>query len=256
MFDWLTADTVRLLWQGLLLTLGMTLFTTVCSLVIGIGWGAGRLYSRPVLQKVFIIFIEVHRNIPALVLIIFWAFAIPNLFPLEVRRTIFFNNGLWRFLSDLTGLSLPYYGAAAAFALILNTSGYLAELFRAGVGTISADSIDAARTLGCTRRQTFWRLLLPDGFRAAFPAISTRLIHNMKNTSLVAFVSVPVFFQEIQTAITKTFRAVEFLLLATVVYLILGWLVGMLLRWIEVRIVIGAEKHTLPYQSRFISGHD
>lgn len=236
MFPWLPLNTVYLLWQGLLLTIVLTLLTSLFSLIVGISWGTGRHFSKGWEKGIFITLIEIHRNIPALVLIIFWAFAVPNLFPAELRRTIFFNNSFWSFLSDVTGLSLPYYAVAAAFALTLNTSAYLAELFRAGVGTIPREVVDVARTLGSTQRDVFWKIMLPDGVRAAFPAISTRLIHNMKNTSLIAFVSVPVFFQGIQSVITKTFRAMEFLLLATVVYLILGWLVGRLLKGIEKRL--------------------
>ena len=67
-----------------------------------------------------------------------------------------------------------------------------------------------------------WGMLLPQGLRAAFPAITTRLIHNMKNTALVAFVAVPDLFHATQATITRTFRATEFLLLAAGLYLLLS----------------------------------
>jgi len=233
---WLTDETARLLWQGLTLTIILTIITSMLSLVVGIGVGTLRLSRRSIWRWLAAAHVDLYRNIPALVLIVFWAFALPNLFPPEIRRALFFDNGLMDWLSGQTHLSIPYYALAAALALTLNTSAYLAELFRAGVGTIAKEHLDAARTLGASPRVTFIRILLPQGLRAAFPAISTRLIHNMKNTALAAFVSVPEFFHSIDTAITRSFRALEFLLLAAAVYLVLSFLFASFLGWLEGRL--------------------
>lgn len=233
MSGWLTGETIDLLARGVGYTVMLTAITSVLSLAIGILMGTFRLSSSEPLRTLGTVYVEIHRNIPALVLIIFWAFAVPNLFPPEARAAIFFNNPLMEGLSDLTGLPLAYYGLAVILALTLNTSAYLAELFRAGVGTIASEHTEAARSLGASAGVVYWKIVLPQGVRAAFPAISTRLIHNMKNTSLAAFVSVPELFQGTQTAITRTFRAVELLLLAAVIYLTLSVLFSALLRWIE-----------------------
>lgn len=233
MSEWLTSDTVGLLAQGLLLTLGLTAATSVMALAAGILAGAMRLSGRRSWRRAASVYVEIHRNVPALVLIIFWAFAVPNLFPQPTRQALFFDNAAMDWLSQLTGLPLPYYLLAAALALTLNTGAYVAELFRAGVGTIRQQQLDAAHTLGASQRTVFWRLVLPQGVRAAFPAISTRLIHNMKNTALASFVAVPEFFQAAQRAITETFRAVEFLTLATLVYLALSFTYAALLRAVE-----------------------
>ena len=108
-----------------------------------------------------VLHVELHRNMPALVLMIIWAFALPNLFPAELRRSLFFDNAFLHWLSSWSGLSLPYYTLAAGVALVLNTSAYLAELFRAGVGAIPQQHVDAASTLGASRLKLFWRVLLP-----------------------------------------------------------------------------------------------
>jgi ABC-type amino acid transport system permease subunit len=194
-----------------------------------------RLSTRPIVRRLGAIYIDLFRNIPALVLIIFFAFALPNLIPLEARRHFFFDNAFTQWGQTLTGLSLPYYMLAAIVALTLNTSAYLAELFRAGTRTIPLEYVDAARSLGATPAAVFWQILLPQGFRAAFPAITTRLIHNMKNTALVAFVAVPDFFHATQTAIARTFRATEILILAAIMYLLLSIAFAAFLRWVEGR---------------------
>ncbi len=234
--SWLTPEVMALLAGGLALTVLLTAVTSLSSLMSGILVGAMRLSGRPFIRRFAGIHVDIFRNIPALVLIIFFAFALPNLFPPSLRQRLFFDNMLAAWGQGITGLSLPYYALAAAIALSLNSSAYLAELFRAGVGAIPQEIVDAARSLGATQTVVFWRILLPQGVRAAFPAIATRLIHNMKNTALASFVAVPEFFQATQASITRTFRAVEFLLMAAVVYLLLSVAFAALLRQIERRL--------------------
>ena len=233
MTDWLTPETRELLAQGLMVTVVLTLITSMASFVIGVAVGTLRLTDNRVLRHLAGAFIEVFRNIPALIQIIFWAFAFPSVFSADLRRAIFFDNFLVDGLGALTGLSVPYYGLAACLGLILNTSAHLAELFRAGVGTLPREHIDAARSLGAGRRAVFWSILLPDGVRAAFPAMTTRLIHNMKNTALVSFVAVPDLFHAVQASITETFRATELLTLAAIMYLILAIAMSGALRQID-----------------------
>lgn len=222
MMGWLSPEIISLLARGLFFTLLLTAVTTVTSLVVGIAIGTMRLSAKTWVRRLAGVYIELYRNIPALVLILFFAFALPNIFSPEVRERLFFDNLFVQWGRDFTGLALPYYLLAAIVALTLNTSAYLAELFRAGVGTIPREYVDAARSLGAPISAVFWGMLLPQGLQAAFPAITTRLIHNMKNTALVAFVAVPDLFHATQATITRTFRATEFLLLAAGLYLLLS----------------------------------
>ncbi len=232
-FNWLNDEIIKLMMSGIMLTIGLTGVTSLLSILLGVWVGTLKLIQRPVLRQLAAIYIEIHRNIPALVLIIFWAFAFPNIFPLEIRQILFFNNSIIDKISNWTGLSVPYYTLAVGFALTMNTSAYLAELFRAGVGTIQQEHIDASRTLGASKSILFRQIIIPQGLRAAFPAISTRLIHNMKNTALAAFVATPEFFHSIQSSISRSFRAVELLILAAVIYIGLSLTFSSLLRWIE-----------------------
>jgi len=234
--NWLSSEVIQLLARGLVYTLLLTAVTTILSLLVGIFVGSLRISGRPALAKAAGIYVEIFRNIPALVLIIFFAFAVPNLFTPEVRQAFFFNNVLAEWAGSVTGLSLPYYALAAILALTLNSSAYLAELFRAGVGTIPQQIVDAARSLGGTKTAVFMGILLPQGILAAYPAIATRLIHNMKNTALASFVAVPEFFHATQATITRTFFATQFLLLAAVMYLLLSATFAALLRQIESRL--------------------
>lgn len=220
--DWPTADRAAELGSGVLLTIVITVATSLVALPLGIVVGTIRATVTGPLRALATGYVEVFRNVPALIQIIFWAFAFPNIFSSSARQQLFFDNAVVDALKVITGLPIPYYLLAACFGLVLNTSGHLAELFRSGVASIPTQRVDGARTLGANRRQTFVSVLLPDGLRAAFPAISTRLIHNMKNTALVSFASIPDLFHQSQSAIEETFRASEFLALAALVYLALS----------------------------------
>ena len=210
--------------------------TSLTSLAVGVTAGALRLAGNRLARGIAVAFVEVFRNVPALIQIIFWAFAVPGMFPQGLRTQLFFDNALMRSLEAVTGLSLPYYAIAACVGLTLNTGAHLAELFRAGVGTLPRQQVDAARLLGAGTMNVFWMVILPGGIRGAFPAMTTRLIHNLKNTALASFVAVPELFQAVQGSITRTFRAVELLTLAAVMYLLLSIAMAALLRNVDVRL--------------------
>lgn len=230
---WLSNETILLLAQGLIITIWLTTITSILAISIGVMVGILKLSNRKIDRSLATIFIEVHRNVPVLILIIFWAFAFPNLFPAELRRYLFFQNGILLWFEWFTSLSVPYYAIAAGLALTLNASAYIAELFRAGVGTIPRQHIDAYRTFGATMQVVLRQIIIPQGLIAVLPAITTRLIHHMKNTTLAALVSTPEFFHSIQAAITRSFRAVEFLMLAALIFLILSTAYSYILKRLE-----------------------
>ena len=233
MSAWFTPEIVRLLGQGLVLTVGLTFLTSLLATGLGILIGSLRLLPQRWVTLPATIFVETFRNIPALIQIIFWAFAFPNAFPVEMRAALFFNNPFMNGLTELTGLPVPWYVIAALLGLTLNTAGYIAEIFRAGVATIAREQLDTAKTMGAPTLSILRVIIIPIGVRAAYPALTSRLIHNLKNTALASFVSVPEFFNGVQTSITRSFLAIEFLTLAAVVYLLLALAMSLLLRGFE-----------------------
>jgi len=235
-FPWLTPEIIRLLAGGLAVTVGLALLTSAAALALGVLVGWLRLSSTAFARGIGLVYVEIFRNVPALVGVIFWAYALPNVFNPALRRALFFDNEFVNGLGQLTHLAIPYYALAAALGLTLNTSAYIAELFRAGVGTLPREHWETARTLGASAGRAFWHVLLPHGLRAASPALVTRLVHNLKNTALASFVAVPELFKALQTSISRTFEAVALLLLVSVLYWLLSWSFAWLLRrWLTTR---------------------
>ncbi len=234
--DWLSSENVDALLQGVIVTVTLAVVTGALAFVVGVAAGLMRMSGTRAVRAPAGVFVEVFRNVPALIQIIFWAFAFPSLFPPDRRRTIFFDNAVWDAMTDLTGLLLPYYAVAACIGLVMNTGAHLAELFRSGAGTIPSGRVEAARSLGAGRWAVFWLLVLPGALRASWPAITTRLIHNLKNTALVSFVAVPDLFNAMQGVISETFRATELLTLTAVAYVVLTALFSVLLHRVDVRL--------------------
>ncbi len=234
--DWLTGEVIATLAAGVAVTLVLTIITSALSLLIGVSVGTLRLSATATIRWPATAFVEVFRNVPALIQIIFWAFAVPNLLPIDLRRDLLFDNAVMDALGAVTGLPIPYYGLAAVLGLSLNTAAHLADVFRSGVGAIPVEQLESVRTLGADRRAAFRALVLPSALRTSFPAISTRLIHNFKNTALASFVAVPELFHEIQASITETFLATEFLVLAALIYLSLSWLLTLGLDLVDARL--------------------
>ena len=236
MFDWLTPELREQAVDGLLVTVGLTIVTSIASLALGYWAALSRTSGGAIRKRAAGVYIEIFRNVPALILVLFFAFAVPNIVPLEPRRTIFFSNPVADALGAITGVPIPYYLAAAVLALTLNTGAHLAEVMRAGFNSVPASRVDAARSLGATSLDAVRAVVAPIGVRIAFPAISNRLIHNLKNTSLASFVAVPEFFQVVQGEITRTFQARTLLLFAAVVYLLLSTVMTAGLKLIERRL--------------------
>lgn len=220
--DWLTGELWNDLIAGALVTIGLTIVSSILALALGRWAALARLGSRPGRRRIARLYVEVFRNVPALILVIFFAFAVPNLVPVDLRKTLFFDNVLTDALSTVTGLILPWYAFAAMLALALNTGGHLAEILRSGIAAVPTSRLDASRSLGLDHDASLRNVVLPAAVRVAFPAISNRLVHNMKNTSLASFVAVPELFNAFQGAITRTFQASELLVLAALFYLVLS----------------------------------
>lgn len=92
-------------------------------------------------------------------------------------------------LKPLTGIQLDRVFAAQV-AFILNYAAYFAEIFRGGIDTVPRGQYEAAKVLGFTRRQTFFRIVLPQVCKMILPPMSNEFINLVKDTSLAQVIGV------------------------------------------------------------------
>lgn len=146
------------------------------------------------------------RAVPTLVLLFFAYFALPAF-----------------------GIFLPPV-LSALIALVISAMGYNVEFISAGLRAVNPAQIETCRALGMSRLQMVRRVVLPQAMPVTVPPLFSNLTLNLKGTSLAGLVAVPEFMATISGLISETYRPIEFLALAAVVYLILNsvliWLQG------------------------------
>ncbi|GIP53968.1 MULTISPECIES: amino acid ABC transporter permease [Paenibacillus] len=108
--------------------------------------------------------------------------------------------------------------AAACLAFTLNYAAYFAEIFRGGLLAIDKGQYEAAQVLGLGRWHTMTRIILPQMFRIALPAVSNEAITLVKDTALLYAVAVPELLHFAQTAVNRDFTIMPFVV-AGVIYL-------------------------------------
>ncbi|MBQ6445947.1 MAG: amino acid ABC transporter permease [Bacillus sp. (in: Bacteria)] len=123
---------------------------------------------------------------------------------------------------------------AASLGFILNYAAYFAEIFRGGLLAIDKGQYEASQVLGLNRWQTTTRVVLPQMFRIALPAVANESVTLVKDTALLYAVAVPELLHFAQTAVNRDFTIVPFFV-AGIIYLIMTLLLTALFKWLERR---------------------
>ncbi|MBY0123366.1 amino acid ABC transporter permease [Bacillus sp. S/N-304-OC-R1] len=123
---------------------------------------------------------------------------------------------------------------AACLGFILNYAAYFAEIFRGGLLAIDKGQYEASQVLGLNKWQTTTRIILPQMFRIALPAVSNESVTLVKDTALLYAVAVPELLHFAQTAVNRDFTIVPFFL-AGVIYLLITLVLTLFFKWLERR---------------------
>jgi polar amino acid transport system permease protein len=181
---------------------------TAVSLLIGVPLGLlfallSSARSRPV-RWAAIGLVEIGRGTPALVMLQFVYYGLPS-----------------------AGLSFTAFVSAVA-ALSLTTAGYTSEILRGGLQAVPAGETEAAGALGMSRRDTLRFVLVPQGVRIALPSLMGFAILIFQATSLTFTISVVELLSQAYSIGAATFRYLDVLVLAGLLYLAVtipaGWL--------------------------------
>lgn len=123
---------------------------------------------------------------------------------------------------------------AACLGFILNYAAYFAEIFRGGLLAIDKGQYEASQVLGLNKWQTLTRVILPQMFRIALPAVANESVTLVKDTALLYAVAVPELLHFAQTAVNRDFTIVPFFV-AGIIYLIMTLILTMFFKWLEKR---------------------
>lgn len=123
---------------------------------------------------------------------------------------------------------------AACLGFILNYAAYFAEIFRGGLLSIDKGQYEASKVLGFNKWQTMIKIILPQMFRNALPAVANESVTLIKDTALLYAVAVPELLHFAQTAVNRDFTIVPFFV-AAIIYLIMTLLLTVFFKWLEKR---------------------
>lgn len=160
---------------GVPMTFAISLISFIVGGFMGFFIALLRLYKVPVISSFLTLYVSFFRGTPLLVQIFMFYYGIPILL-----RSLGAS-------PELLNANAVYY----AFVIFsLYASGYMSEIFRAGILSVDKGQIDAAYSLGFTTRQAFGRIILPQAIMLALPNLLNFFIMQVKNTSLVSVITV------------------------------------------------------------------
>jgi His/Glu/Gln/Arg/opine family amino acid ABC transporter permease subunit len=160
----LIARTWSFFLRGVWMTAAMAVSSLALGLPLGLGLALARVQPKRFLSAPAAIYVEVMRGTPLLVQILFVYFVLPSV-----------------------GVNLPAY-TSGILALTLNASAYISEVIRAGILSIDAGQMEAARALGMSYWQAMRRIILPQTFRRVVPPLTNEGIALLKDSSLVSVI--------------------------------------------------------------------
>ena len=224
-WDWsvlLQAPYGEWLLTGLGWTVLITLFSWTLALVVGVIFGAARSLPNRFVQFIASIYIEVFRNVPALVQLFLWYFVFPEVVPQAF--------GMW----VKRGMPYPEF-ITAVVAIGLFAGARVAEQVRAGVAAVGAHLLPAALATGLRPLQAFRLILFPLGMRAIIWPLTSEFLITMKMSSIALTIGLLELTGESRHIANYTFHGLEVFAAATVGYLLLGLCVTSLMRLINSR---------------------
>jgi len=222
-FDWSSIPaSLPFLWQGMLVTLQITLVAIVVGILLGTIIAVVRLSKNPMLSALAATYVTLFRSIP-LVMVLLW-------FQLALVPPVV------RWLFPKSNLDLNLVIAFTAFAFF--EASYYAEIIRTGIQSISKGQVMAAQALGMTDGAVMRLVILPQAFRRMIPLLLTQAIILFQDSSLVYVIGLADFFGVAKNRADSTGSQVEFILFAGAVYLILCLTLSTIVRHLQKRIVI------------------
>ena len=195
---------------GVSITLQVMIISFAIAFIIGMLIGALRLSKRRYLRLPARIYVEVCRNTPALVQLIWIFYCLPIFIGVDLNRIM-----------------------ASVIALALNTGAYMAEDFRAGIQAVDKGQVEAARSLGMSHRLTMQKIILPQALRILIPPLVNHAVSLMKWSSLVSVLGVADLTYRATFLSSETFRPIEIFTSVGLVYFIMSMTLSYTVRILE-----------------------
>ncbi len=239
----------RALLAGLVNTLRAVLTALIGASVLGTLMGMASFSRNGLLRALARAYVEIVRNIPLLIQLVFWYFVVflslPNgadalqLPGLVMAKSGFYMAGLgegmrWMGPELVNGvwqapLRLTVEFCALITGLVVYSGAFIAEVVRGGISAVPRGQWEAAASLGLRWVPTLQQVVLPQALRVIVPGLNTQYISLAKNSSLAVAVGYTDLYSVAETTLNQTGRAVEVVLLLLGSYLVIDLLISALM---------------------------
>lgn len=225
-FNWSvlwSGQTGAWLLHGLVMTLEISLVGWFIAAALGILSGALRTLPILPLRWLAAGYVEFFRNVPLLVWMFFWYFAVPPFLPQALQDWLLDHGAeFW----------------AGAFALGVYHGARFSEVIRSGIGAIPKTQFEAAASTGLTTAQAYRLVILPIAFRLIVPPATNETLNLLKNSSVALTIGVAELTFQVRQIETYSAKAFEALAAGTVIYLVLCLMISAVMARIERRTAI------------------
>ncbi|MCT6828645.1 MAG: amino acid ABC transporter permease [Lactobacillus helsingborgensis] len=193
--------------------LGWTVLSSVIalffSLIIGTIFAIMEVVPSKVMRVIGHAYVEIMRNIPLLVITMFFYLVIPM------------------YVVKINGFT------AGTIGLTLYTSAFIAETIRSGIQSVSGGQMEGARSTGMTYWQAMRYIILPQAFKIVIPPLGNQFVNLVKNSSVLAFVAGFDLMYQANSIASTTFDTINSYLVVGVLYLIVTLPLSYYMRHLE-----------------------
>jgi His/Glu/Gln/Arg/opine family amino acid ABC transporter permease subunit len=197
--------------QGAVVTVTLSLIGILIGLPIGLGLALLRWANVPVIARIVALYVSISRATPLVTLLLLLFFALPNI-----------------------GIPIGPISAAIV-ALVMNTSAFNCEVWRASLEAFPKDQYEAAQAFGMRASQRFRRIVLPQIVRASLPGLVNEMSLLIKVTPVLAVVGVVDITRAAVRIGAETYEPLPPFLVAIALYAPIVYALVSLQRWIERR---------------------
>lgn len=211
----LIIDYLPYFFKGIIYTIGFSIASIALGTVLGLLIALGKMLPNKFLAAPFKGYVGLFRGTPLLVQILVINFGVV---PLILGK----SNSI----------------VAGILALSLNSSAYIAEIFRSGIQAVSEGQGEAAATLGLSPNQTMLHIILPQAVKIILPPLGNEFISLIKDSSLASVISAPEVTYWAQAMNAQYYRVWEPYLTSGLIYLILTLSISSILHSVERRLAV------------------
>ena len=207
--------------DGIGIVVYITLIGFLLALIVALLLAIANISKGKVLKRIVNLFIELIRGTPLLVQFFYIYYVFPML--INGVNTLFGNQTNVQFTAPICGI----------IGFAINYGCYMSEVIRAAMLSIDPGQREAGLALGFSEKQVLFRFIIPPALRNSVPVFGNYLVMMIKDTSLLAMISVQELLLRTKTFASQTFLTVESYTILALVYLVISLPLSQLCKVVE-----------------------